>query len=127
MPQERLARRTDAAVASEPKPAQLPMNQQRAIDAAARNKLRAFGGREPIPGVFIAIYMPGYAPYVRSVGYANVPSKKPFRLPDKFRIGSNMKTFVVTVLLQRPNASSHFPAPQMRSCATLPESLLPRT
>lgn len=78
----------------------LSLGQQRAIEAAARKELRAFGGAEPIPGVFIAIYMPGYAPYVTSVGYANFPSKLPFRLPDKFRIGSNTKTFVVTVLLQ---------------------------
>lgn len=80
--------------------AQLPLNQQRAIEAAARKELRAFGAREPIPGVFIALYIPGYAPYVKSVGYANLSSQAPFRLPDKFRIGSNTKTFVVTVLLQ---------------------------
>lgn len=79
---------------------QLPLAQQRAIEAAARKELRAFGGRTPIPGVFIALYMPGYAPYVKSVGYANVPAKQPFQLRDKFRIGSNTKTFVVTVLLQ---------------------------
>jgi D-alanyl-D-alanine carboxypeptidase len=78
----------------------VPMGQQRAIEAAARKELRAFGGRRPIPGVFIALYVPGYAPYVKSVGYANLPAKTPFRMPDKFRIGSNTKTFVVTVLLQ---------------------------
>jgi D-alanyl-D-alanine carboxypeptidase len=78
----------------------LPLGQQRAIEAAAHKELRAFGGRRPIPGVFIALYMPGYAPYVKSVGYANLPAKTPFRLPYKFRIGSNTKTFVVTVLLQ---------------------------
>lgn len=79
---------------------QLPVNQQRAIEAAARKELRAFGAREPIPGAFIAIYVPGYAPYVKSVGYANVQAKAPFRLSDKFRVGSNTKTFIVTVLLQ---------------------------
>lgn len=79
---------------------QLPLAQQRAIESAARKELRAFGGRTPIPGVFIALYMPGYAPYIKSVGYADVATKSPFRLPDKFRIGSNTKTFVVTVLLQ---------------------------
>lgn len=79
---------------------QVPLSQQRAIEAAARKELRSFGGRTPIPGVFIALYMPGYAPYVKSVGYANVPAKAPFKLSDKFRIGSNTKTFVVTILLQ---------------------------
>jgi D-alanyl-D-alanine carboxypeptidase len=78
----------------------LPLNQQRAIEAAARKELRAYGGKQPIPGVFIAVYVPGYAPYVKSVGYADLKTKAPFQLPDKFRIGSNTKTFVVTVLLQ---------------------------
>ena len=78
----------------------LPTSRQSAIEAAARKELRAFGGRQPIPGVFIALYVPGYAPYVKSVGYANLPAKAAFQLPDKFRIGSNTKTFVVTVLLQ---------------------------
>jgi D-alanyl-D-alanine carboxypeptidase len=89
------------AAASAPNPqAQLPLNQQQAIETAARKELRAFGADAPIPGVFIALYIPGYAPYIKSVGYANVATKAPFRLSDKFRIGSNTKTFVVTVLLQ---------------------------
>lgn len=78
----------------------LPLDQQRAIEAAARKDLRAFGGRQPIPGVFIALYIPGRSPYVKSVGYADLRTKAPFQLPDKFRVGSNTKTFVVTVLLQ---------------------------
>jgi D-alanyl-D-alanine carboxypeptidase len=78
----------------------LPLDQQRAIEAAARKDLRAYGAGQPVPGVFIAVYVPGYAPYVKSVGYANLPAKRPFRLSDRFRIGSNTKTFVVTVLLQ---------------------------
>jgi|SRR5579884_2442600 len=79
----------------------LPLDQQRAIEAAARKELRAFGGSgDPVPGAFIALYVPGKAPYVKSVGYADLHSRAAFRLPDKFRIGSNTKTFVVTVLLQ---------------------------
>jgi D-alanyl-D-alanine carboxypeptidase len=81
-------------------PAALPVSQQRAIESAARTELRAFGARQPVPGAFIAVYVPGYAPYVKSVGTADLQSKAPFKLPDKFRIGSNTKTFVVTVLLQ---------------------------
>lgn len=81
-------------------PAALAVVQQDAIVAAARKELRAFGGREPIPGVFLALYVPGKAPYVKSVGYADLRAKAPFQLGDKFRVGSNTKTFVVTVLLQ---------------------------
>ena len=78
----------------------IPLGQQRAIEAAARKELRAFGGRTPIPGVYIGIWIPGRAPYVKSVGYADLKTKAPFQLPDRFRIGSNTKTFVVTALLQ---------------------------
>jgi len=78
----------------------IPITQQRAIEAAARKQLRAFGGRTPVPGAFIALYIPGKAPYIKSVGYADLPAKAPFQPGDKFRIGSNTKTFVVTVLLQ---------------------------
>lgn len=88
-----------AASLAQTQPA-LPMSAQRAIEAAARRDLQAFGNGQPIPGVFIAIDMPGYAPYVKSVGFANLQARTPFRLADKFRIGSNTKTFVVTVLLQ---------------------------
>lgn len=88
-----------AASLSQTQPA-LPISEQRAIEAAARTQLKAFGNGQPIPGVFIAIDMPGYAPYVKSVGFANLQARTPFRLADKFRIGSNTKTFVVTVLLQ---------------------------
>ncbi len=78
----------------------IPLVQQQAIEAAARKELRAYGGRTPIPGVFIALYVPGRAPYVKSIGYADVKTKAGFQLPDRFRIGSNTKTFVVTVILQ---------------------------
>ena len=88
-----------AAPAANPAPP-LPVSQQRAIEAAARKELRAFGGRQPIPGVSIALYVPGRAPYIKSVGYANLQTKAGFILPDRFRIGSNTKTFVVTVILQ---------------------------
>lgn len=73
---------------------------QNAITWVANRELRAFGGRTPIPGVYIALWMPGKAPFIKSVGYADLQNRKPFTLADKFRIGSNTKTFVVTTLLQ---------------------------
>lgn len=78
----------------------LPLGQQQAIEAAALKQLRAFGGARPIPGVSIALFVPGRAPYIKSVGYANLQTHAGFKMPDRFRIGSNTKTFVVTVLLQ---------------------------
>ncbi len=44
--------------------------------------------------------MPGKAPYIKGIGPADTKTKAQFELPDRFRIGSNTKTFVVTVLLQ---------------------------
>jgi D-alanyl-D-alanine carboxypeptidase len=72
----------------------------RAIDSDVRKELRAFGGRRPIPGALIALWLPGKAPFFDSVGYADVAKRKPFARNDAFRIGSITKTFVVTVLLQ---------------------------
>ena len=80
-------------------PALTPVQDQAVIEAA-RKQLSTFGGKQPIPGAYIAIYMPGKAPYVKSNGLANMRTKAQFQPPDKFRIGSNTKTFVVTVLLQ---------------------------
>jgi D-alanyl-D-alanine carboxypeptidase len=74
--------------------------QDQAVIAAAHKQLRAFGGKKPIPGVYIAIYVPGKAPYIKNIGLADVKTKAQFQIADRFRIGSNTKTFVVTVLLQ---------------------------
>jgi len=88
-----------AAAATATEPALTPA-QDKAVIAAARKQLRTFGGKQPIPGVYIAIYMPGKAPYIKSVGMADVKTKAQFRPDDRFRIGSNTKTFIVTILLQ---------------------------
>jgi D-alanyl-D-alanine carboxypeptidase len=88
-----------APVLAAPESALTPAQDQ-AITAAARKELRAFGGEQPIPGVYITVYMPDKAPYIRSVGLADTKTKAQFQTSDRFRIGSNTKTFVVTVLLQ---------------------------
>jgi len=74
--------------------------QDQAVITAVRKQLSTFGGKQPIPGAYIAIYLPGKAPYIKSVGLADLKTKASFQTPDRFRIGSNTKTFVVTVLLQ---------------------------
>ena len=73
---------------------------QSKIESVARKDLQLYGGKQAVPGAFIALWMPGKQPFVKSVGYADLPKRKAFTLPDKFRIGSNTKTFVITVLLQ---------------------------
>jgi len=94
-----------AGCTSTPRPAsgsppQLSPETRSAIEADARRELSSFGGQHPIPGAYMALWLPGRAPFVDSVGYADVASRAPFVLADRFRIGSITKTFVVTIVLQ---------------------------
>src|SRR5215475_7870734 len=63
-------------------------------------ELKAFGGKQSVPGAVVGVWMPGSAPWVRAVGLSNLSPREAMKLDDKFRVGSNTKTFVVTVLLQ---------------------------
>jgi D-alanyl-D-alanine carboxypeptidase len=73
---------------------------QKSLEAAIRKELAAFGGNTPVPGALVAIWAPGKGSFVKGVGDSNIAPKTPMALNDKFRIGSNTKTFVITVLLQ---------------------------
>lgn len=81
-------------------PPQISPQIRTTIEADARKELSAFGGRHPIPGAYVALWLPSTAPFVDSIGYADVASRAPFVFADRFRIGSITKTFVVTILLQ---------------------------
>jgi D-alanyl-D-alanine carboxypeptidase len=73
---------------------------QKSLDAAIAKELAAFGGNTPVPGAVVAIWAPGKGAFVKGVGDSNIAPKTTMALDDKFRIGSNTKTFVITVLLQ---------------------------
>jgi D-alanyl-D-alanine carboxypeptidase len=73
---------------------------QNSLNAAITKELAAFGGNTPVPGAVVAIWAPGKGTLVRAVGDSNIAPRAPMALDDKFRIGSNTKTFVITVLLQ---------------------------
>ncbi len=73
---------------------------QSAISAAVNKELAAFGGNTPVPGAVIGIWAPGKGTLVQPFGSSNLDPKTRLTLDDKFRIGSNTKTFVITVLLQ---------------------------
>jgi D-alanyl-D-alanine carboxypeptidase len=73
---------------------------QKSLSAAIHKELAAFGGNQPVPGAVVGIWAPGKGVFVQAVGDANIAPKTPLKLDDKFRIGSNTKTFVITVLLQ---------------------------
>jgi D-alanyl-D-alanine carboxypeptidase len=84
--------------------AKFPAAIEKSLDDAVAKELKAFGGAEPtpgsVPGAVVAVWIPGKGSYVRAVGDSNLSPKTPMALTDKFRVGSNTKTFVITVLLQ---------------------------
>src|SRR5579864_7274143 len=73
---------------------------QSAISSAVNKELAAFGGPQPVPGAVIALWVPGKGEFVKGFGYSNLAPRTAMALDDHFRIGSNTKTFVATVLLQ---------------------------
>ncbi|MGA7745481.1 MAG: serine hydrolase domain-containing protein, partial [Candidatus Aquilonibacter sp.] len=73
---------------------------QRAIVATVEKNRAIYGGRTPVPGVLVGVWDANGASYVRGFGYADVQQKRPLTVADHFRIGSNTKTFVASVILQ---------------------------
>src|SRR5262245_11181577 len=73
---------------------------QAAIEQAVTNNLKSYGGNQPIPGAAVGIWAPGNRSFVKGIGAGQLSPHVPMSVDDKFRIGSNTKTFVITVLLQ---------------------------
>ncbi|NQU74492.1 MAG: serine hydrolase [Candidatus Omnitrophica bacterium] len=73
---------------------------QRRLEQVVETNLAECQGVKDIPGVVIGIWVPGRGRWVKAVGKSDIAKAEDIKLNDKFRIGSNTKTFVVTVLLQ---------------------------
>jgi D-alanyl-D-alanine carboxypeptidase len=73
---------------------------QAAIVAAVEKDRTTYGGRTPLPAVLIGVWDGKGASFVRAFGYADLAKRRPLTPTDHFRIGSNTKTFVVSVILQ---------------------------
>ena len=73
---------------------------QAAIEVAVTNNLKSYGGNQPVPGAAVGVWAPGNRSFVKGFGSGQLSPQVPMSVNDKFRIGSNTKTFVVTVLLQ---------------------------
>src|SRR5579871_5386878 len=71
-----------------------------AIVAAVEKDRKLYGGRTPVPGMLVAVWDGSGGSFVRPFGYADVATRRPMSAADHFRIGSNTKTFVVSVILQ---------------------------
>lgn len=74
----------------------LPPATVRALDRAVDEQVRALG----LPGVVVAIRIPGRGDYVAVRGDADRRTGRARRLADPFRIASITKTFVATAVLQ---------------------------
>ncbi|MBK5093501.1 MAG: beta-lactamase family protein [Actinobacteria bacterium] len=53
-----------------------------------------------IPGVIVGVWVPGEGEFLLAKGKADVETGQDIKLADRARIGSNTKSFVITVLLQ---------------------------
>ncbi|MFH1836846.1 MAG: alpha/beta fold hydrolase [Candidatus Omnitrophota bacterium] len=53
-----------------------------------------------IPGAVAGVWIPGRGIWTKAFGKSDLAGDRDMSLDDKFRIGSNTKTFVVTVVLQ---------------------------
>jgi D-alanyl-D-alanine carboxypeptidase len=73
---------------------------QAAITATVQKDRKTYGGREPLPAVLIGVWDGKGGSFVHAFGYADLAKKVPLTAADHFRIGSNTKTFVVSVILQ---------------------------
>jgi D-alanyl-D-alanine carboxypeptidase len=73
---------------------------QSAIVAAVEKDRKQYGGTTPIPATLIGVWDAKGGSFIRAFGYADLEKKVPLTPTDHFRIGSNTKTFVISVLLQ---------------------------
>src|SRR5665213_959892 len=73
---------------------------QSAIARAVEKERVAFGGLTPVPAVLIGVWDGKGGSYVHAFGAADLATGRPLTPADHFRIGSNTKTFVISVLLQ---------------------------
>lgn len=73
---------------------------QSAITAAVERDRRQYGGRAPVPAALVGVWDGKGHEFVRAFGYADLAQKTPLTTADHFRVGSNTKTFVVSVILQ---------------------------
>jgi CubicO group peptidase (beta-lactamase class C family) len=73
---------------------------QSAIVETVEKDRKRFGGNTPIPATLIGVWDAKGGSFIRAFGYSDLEKKVPLTPADHFRIGSNTKTFVISVLLQ---------------------------
>jgi D-alanyl-D-alanine carboxypeptidase len=73
---------------------------QTAIVAAVEKERKTYGGETPVPGVLVGVWDRSGGSYIRPFGEADIATHRALTPQNHFRIGSNTKTFVISVLLQ---------------------------
>jgi D-alanyl-D-alanine carboxypeptidase len=73
---------------------------QAAIAAAVEKERKTYGPKTPVPGVLIGVWDGAGGSYVHGFGDADLATHRAMTPADHFRIGSNTKTFVISVVLQ---------------------------
>jgi D-alanyl-D-alanine carboxypeptidase len=88
------------ATSSQAMPSVTDPTVQAAIVAAVEQDRKRFGGNTPVPATLIGVWDDKGGSFIRALGYSDLEKKLPLTPVDHFRIGSNTKTFVISVLLQ---------------------------
>ncbi|MFH1868153.1 MAG: alpha/beta fold hydrolase [Candidatus Omnitrophota bacterium] len=73
---------------------------QARLEQAVEKNLAECQDIKNIPGAVVGIWVPGKGSWEKTFGVSDLATGNKMGLNNKFRIGSNTKTFVVTVLLQ---------------------------
>src|SRR5437867_12613033 len=73
---------------------------QSAIVVAVEKDCKQYGGRTAVPATLIGVWDAKGGSFIRAFGDADRKNNVPLTPADHFRIGSNTKTFVISVLLQ---------------------------
>ena len=73
---------------------------QAAIVAAVAKERQVYGGVTPVPAVLVGVWDGSGGSYIRPFGDADIAAHRALTAQDHFRVGSNTKTFVISVLLQ---------------------------
>jgi len=64
------------------------------------NVMRDSMARYDSPGMILAVWVPGRGEYVKAMGRSDIKTGRKMQASDRFRIGSNTKSVVATVILQ---------------------------
>ena len=73
---------------------------QSEIVAAVEKDRKRYGGHTPVPATLIGVWDAKGGSFIRAFGDADLKNNVPLTPADHFRIGSNTKTFVISVFLQ---------------------------